>query len=226
MRYPQPRGLRAKLTERLKAKVRLWVDGHQMTYFDSPEGVRVEWEHPSYPTMRVLQSVEDDGEPVRVGKYSGIHYTTVVIPGGAHHADWVSTLHGHVEEGKWVDTPGAIHSNGPVVFGSDVFVGFEAVVMSGVTVGDGAMVATRSVVVKDVEPYSIVGGNPAKHIRYRFDEPTRRALLRIRWWDWSTEKVAAHKHQIHSPDVTAFVADHDPELGEPSCSLCADSTSW
>ncbi|MDN5894342.1 MAG: CatB-related O-acetyltransferase [Nocardioides sp.] len=223
MKYPQPQGLRAKLTEKLKAKARQWVNGHQMTYFDSPEGARIDWSYPSYPTMRVLQSVENDGEPVQVGKYSGIHYTTVVIPGGLHHIDWVSTVHGHVEDGEWVDTPGAIHSNGPVVFGNDVFVAYEAVITSGVTVGDGAIVATRAVVVKDVEPFSIVGGNPARHIRYRFDEPTREALLRIRWWDWSTGKVAAHKDQIHSPEVAAFVAGHDPRLGTPSCPLCAQS---
>lgn len=221
MKYPQPRGLRAKLTEKLKSKVRLWVDGHQITYFDSPEGVRMDWDHPSYPTMRVLQSVPEDGERITVGKYTGIHYTTVVIPGGLHHVDWVSTQHAHIEDGEWVTTPGAIHDNGPVVIGNDVFVAFEAVITSGVTVGDGAIIATRAVVIKDVEPYSIVGGNPARHIRYRFDEPTRAALLRIKWWDWSTDKVAAHKHLIHSDRVAEFVAGHDPERGQPSCEVCA-----
>lgn len=220
MRYPQPHGLRAKLREKLRARVRAWVDGHQMTYFDSPEGVRAEWDYPTYPTMKVLQSVEDDGEPIRVGKYSGIHYTTVFIPGGMHHIDWVASLHGHVEDGEWVNVPGAIHSNGPITVGNDVFVAFEALVTSGVTIGDGAVVASRSVVISDVEPYSIVGGNPAKHIRYRFDEPTREALLRIRWWDWPVEQVTAHADQIHSPDVAGFVARHDPDVAGRSCEVC------
>src|SRR3546814_3663231 len=116
----------------------------------------MDWDYPSYPSMRVLQSVKDDGERIKVGKYTGIHYSAVVIPGGVHHADWVSTVHGHVENGEWVDTPGAIHSNGPVVFGNDVFVAYEAVITSGITVGDGAIIATRAVVVKDVAPYSTV----------------------------------------------------------------------
>ncbi|HEY9563298.1 MAG TPA: CatB-related O-acetyltransferase [Nocardioides sp.] len=221
MIFPQPRTLKERLREKLRAKVRLWAHGHQVTYFDSPEGIRMDWDYPSYPSMRVLQSVKDDGERIKVGKYTGIHYSAVVIPGGVHHADWVSTVHGHVENGEWVDTPGAIHSNGPVVFGNDVFVAYEAVITSGITVGDGAIIATRAVVVKDVAPYSIVGGNPAKHIKYRFDEPTREALLRIKWWDWSTDKVAQHKSLIHSDRVAEFVARHDPALESPKpCEFC------
>ncbi|MDT0202575.1 CatB-related O-acetyltransferase [Nocardioides sp. AE5] len=224
MKYPQPRGLKARLTEKLKARVRQWVDGHQMTYYDSAAGADITWEYPSYPTMRVLKTVPNDGETIRIGKYCGFHYSTLMIPGGVHHADWVSTVHAHVEDGEWVDTPGAIHSNGPIVIGNDVFTAYESIITSGVTIGDGAIVATRAVVVKDVEPYSIVGGNPAKHIRYRFDEPTREALLRIKWWDWSVEKVAAHKSVIHSSDVAGFVAAHDPDLADPApCAFCSSS---
>lgn len=203
----------------MKARVRFWVDGHQIRYFDVP-GQPLIWEFPSYPTVKILEGIPGDAEPVRVGKYTGIHYSTVIIPGGQHHLDWVGTLHAHVENGEWVNHPEAIFSNGPVVIGSDVFVGYQTVIGNNVTIGDGAVVAARSMVVKDVEPYSIVGGNPAKHIRYRFDQPTREALLRIKWWDWSVEKVAAHKDQIHSPDVVEFIAGHDPELGAPSCRLC------
>lgn len=78
------------------------------------------------------------------------------------------------------------------------------------TIGDGAIVAPRSVVIHDVEPYEIVAGNPARHVKWRFDEETRAALLRIRWWDWPEEKVARLRHEIDSPDVTGFVARHDP----------------
>jgi acetyltransferase-like isoleucine patch superfamily enzyme len=184
--------------------------------------VNVDAAYPTYPTMRVIESVPSDRDvPIKVGKYTGIHYTTVILPGGMHHVDWVSTQHTYVDaNGNWVNHPEAIHSKGPVVIGNDVFIAFEAVVTSGVTIGDGAVVATRAVVIKDVEPYSIVGGNPAKHVKYRFDEPTREALLRIKWWDWPVEKVAAHDSQINGPDVAGFVAGHDPALGDPSCELC------
>lgn len=222
MKAQRPRGIRGRLVARMKATVRFWVDGHQMTYFDVP-GQRLAWEYPSYPTVKILQSVPEDGDVVQVGKYTGIHYTTVIIPGGQHHLDWVSTQHVHVVDGHWVNQPDAIHDNGPVIVGNDVFVGFESVISSGVTIGDGAVVAARSMVTKSVEPYAIVGGNPARHIRYRFDEATRAALLRIAWWDWSVEEVARHKDQIHSPDVAGFVARHDPDLGPPSCELCQPS---
>lgn len=134
--------------------------------------------------------------------------------------DWVATGHFHVEEGELVALREAVHSAGPVVIGNDVFIGFEAVIGSGVTIGDGAVVAPRSMVVKSIEPYSVVGGNPARHIRYRFNEQTRLALLRIKWWSWSEEKVAEHKDQIHSANVAGFIARHDPELGPPSCLVC------
>lgn len=223
MQVEAPRGLRGRLTAKLKAKVRLWVNGHQYRYFDTPGDVpALEFDYPSYPSMRVIESVPGDAEvPIRVGKYTGIHYTTTIIPGGLHHFDWVSTQHVYVDEnGLWVNDPDAIHSKGPVVIGNDVFIAFDVLITSGVTIGDGAVVASRAVVIKDVEPYSIVGGNPAKHLRYRFEEPVREALLRIRWWDWSTEKVAAHKAQINSPEVADFVAGHDPALGAPSCPIC------
>ena len=220
---PAPRGLRERLRAKVRERVRFWVDGHQVKHFDGRGHELVQWQYPTYPTMRVLETVPNDGHPIQVGKYSGIHYTTVMIPGGMHHADWVGTLHAHVEDGEWVHLPDAIYDSGPIVIGNDVFVAFEALITSGVTIGDGAIVASRAVVTKDVEPYSIVGGNPAKHIRYRFDEPTREALLRIRWWDWPVEKVAAHKHQIHSPNVAEFVAAHDPQLGTPNCETCTAS---
>jgi virginiamycin A acetyltransferase len=95
------------------------------------------------------------------------------------------------------------------VIGSDVYLGFEALVLSGVTIGDGAIIGARAVVTRDVAPFEVVGGNPAQHIKWRFDEPTRDALLRIRWWDWPHEKVLAHMDEINSPDVAGFIAKHD-----------------
>ena len=76
------------------------------------------------------------------------------------------------------------------MLGNDVWVGYEAVIMSGVTIGNGAIIGTRAVVTKDVPPYTIVGGVPAKPIRKRFDDKTIRALENLRWWDWEREKIA------------------------------------
>lgn len=213
-------GMRAWLAAKAKAKVRLWVDGPEIVHWDDPRQ-RMTWDEPTWPLLRTLESVRGEGAPVHVGAYSGVHYTVVVITGGQHHLDWVSLMHAHDEGGQWVVHEGNVGDHGPVKIGSDCWVGFQAVIMSGITIGHGAAVAACAVVTRDVEPYAVVGGNPAKLIRYRFDEPTRAALLRIAWWDWPKEKVAVHADQIHSEDVSAFVAGHDPQLGSPTCPLCA-----
>jgi len=148
-----------------------------------------------------------------------------IIPGSEHHSDWVGILHGHLVNGQWVRADDAVQVRGPVVIGNDVWVGYEALILSGVTIGDGSIVAARALVRKDVEPYEIVGGNPAKHIGWRFDEPIREALLRIRWWDWSDEKVAAHASQIHTSEVQRFIDGHDPALGAPSARCARDGSS-
>ena len=83
----------------------------------------------------------------------------------------------------------AWENRGNIVLGSDVWIGYEAVLLSGVTIGDGAVVGSRAVVTKDVPPYTIVGGIPARPIRRRFGEETIERLLRLRWWDWPREAI-------------------------------------
>lgn len=89
-------------------------------------------------------------------------------------------------------------NKGDIVIGNDVWIGYEAVIMSGVTIGDGAIIGTRAVVTKDVPPYTIVGGVPAKLIRKRFSEDVISCLLEIRWWDWSKERIAENINAIQS----------------------------
>lgn len=86
--------------------------------------------------------------------------------------------------------PQAWDNKGDIVVGNDVWIGYEAILLSGVTIGDGAIIGTRAVVTQDVPPYTIVGGVPAKPIRRRFDDATIDALLALRWWDWPREKLA------------------------------------
>lgn len=80
-------------------------------------------------------------------------------------------------------------NKGNIVIGNDVWIGYEAVIMAGVHIGDGAIIAARAVVTKDVPPYTIVGGTPAKEIRKRFDAEVIEQLLILKWWDWSTDKI-------------------------------------
>ena len=86
------------------------------------------------------------------------------------------------------------------MIGNDVWIGYEAVVMAGVHIGDGAIIASRAVVTKDVPPYTIVGGTPAKKIRMRFDEDTIAQLQELKWWDWSTDEIAHYLPHIMNGD--------------------------
>ena len=87
---------------------------------------------------------------------------------------------------------------GDIVIGNDVWIGYEAVILAGVTIGDGAVIGSRAVVTKDVPPYTIVGGVPAKTIRRRFDEDTVEELLGLRWWDWPEEVIRENIAAIQS----------------------------
>ena len=90
---------------------------------------------------------------------------------------------------------------GDIIIGNDVWIGYEAVILSGVTIGDGAVIGCRAVVTKDVPPYTIVGGVPAKPIRKRFDEETIKELQKIKWWDWTEEKIAGKIPAIQAGDL-------------------------
>lgn len=92
-------------------------------------------------------------------------------------------------------------NKGDIVIGNDVWIGYEAVILSGVTIGDGAIIGTRAVVTKDVPSYTIVGGVPAKPIRKRFDEETIQKLEEIRWWDWEEERIKKNIQAIQSGDI-------------------------
>ncbi|MCR2033876.1 CatB-related O-acetyltransferase [Anaerofustis stercorihominis] len=92
-------------------------------------------------------------------------------------------------------------NKGDIVIGNDVWIGYEAVIMAGVKIGDGALIGTRAVVTKDVEPYTIVGGVPAKPINKRFNDETINAMLEIKWWDWDKDKIRNNIEEIKSGNV-------------------------
>lgn len=92
-------------------------------------------------------------------------------------------------------------NKGDIMIGNDVWIGYEAVILAGVMIGDGAIIGTRAVVTKDVPPYTIVGGVPAKPIKKRFDDETIAQLLRLKWWDWSEEKIAQNIQVIKSGHI-------------------------
>ena len=105
-------------------------------------------------------------------------------------------------------------NKGDIIIGNDVWIGYEAVIFSGVTIGDGAIIGSRAVVTKDVPPYTIVGGVPARPIRKRFDEATIEKLIRLRWWDWSENKIKDNIAAIQSGCIQQLERN-----GEGKCQL-------
>ena len=97
-------------------------------------------------------------------------------------------------------------NKGDIVIGNDVWIGYEAVILAGVSIGDGAVIGARAVVTKDVPPYTIVGGVPAKPIRRRFPDETIASLQKLRWWDWPEEKIQRHIKDIQSGSIKNITA--------------------
>lgn len=91
------------------------------------------------------------------------------------------------------------------MIGSDVWIGYEAVILSGVKIGDGAIIGARAVVTRDVEPYAIVGGVPARLIRKRFSDDTIDTLMKLRWWDWPHERIKRNIAAIQTGDIDKLV---------------------
>jgi len=96
-------------------------------------------------------------------------------------------------------------SKGDIIIGNDVWIGYQSLILSGVNIGNGAIVGARSVVTKDVPAYSIVGGNPAKHIKWRFEQNIIAVLQQIAWWDWNDEKVLEALPFLLSSDIQVFL---------------------
>lgn len=141
------------------------------------------------------------GDKLIIGKFCMIASDVTFIMNGGNHLMDATTAYPfaifggtwqHAMEGK------SYPSKGDTTIGNDVWIGHDATIMSGVKIGDGAIIATKAVVTKDVEPYTIVGGNPAKPIKKRFSEATISKLLQLKWWDWDIKKITKDIEKLTS----------------------------
>lgn len=132
--------------------------------------------------------------------------------------DYLSVFQGCVSEFKDIPFPKKIKRKGQIIIENDVWIGHGAMIMSGVTIHNGAVVAANSVVTKDVPPYAVVGGNPAKVIKYRFSGETIEKLLKISWWNWTYDEISAHRSDLLLP-VEQFAEKYYEEAETRFCEI-------
>jgi acetyltransferase-like isoleucine patch superfamily enzyme len=147
----------------------------------------------------------DEGTKLIIGKFCSIAQGVVVFLGANHRVDWFSTYpFGHIHETtfpKVKKNHGHPATKGDVIIGNDVWIATNAVIMSGVKIGDGAVIGAYSIVTKDVPPYTIVAGNPAKQIRKRFSDDVINKLLELKWWDKPESEINEISHILCSNDI-------------------------
>jgi virginiamycin A acetyltransferase len=182
----------------------------EYTYYDDPVD-------PEGFERNVLYHFPFIGDKLVIGKFCAIARDVRFIMNGANHKmSGISTYPFQIFGNGWekvMPKPGDLPYKGDTVIGNDVWIGYEALIMPGVKIGDGAIVSSRSVVVSDVPAYTIVGGNPAKPIKQRFAANVVTRLESLAWWDWPIETIAQHLDVIVSGDVDALsrVAPHGPD---------------
>lgn len=159
----------------------------------------------TYGSPTVHNYNDSTAQTIRIGAFCSIADDVEFLPGGNHRTDTVTTfpLRNLLAAGTDYDMS---ENKGNVDVGNDVWIGRGARIVGAVKIGNGAVVAAYSVVVKDVAAYSIVAGHPAQHRRFRLDEALIPALERIAWWDWNDEMIQAKADEIRSDDVAGFVA--------------------
>jgi len=148
--------------------------------------------------LKITSFPGDEPQRITIGNYSSIAGNIEFIIGGNHRTDCISTFP--------FPEAGGPFSRGPIVIGSDVWIGRNALVLSGVRIGHGAVVGAGSIVTRNVRPYAVVAGNPAREHRRRFSDSQIEALLAIEWWNWPQQEVRSLGPLLASDDVEALIS--------------------
>ena len=169
------------------------------TYYD-------DLENPENFEKNVLYHFDFIGDKLVIGKFCTIASDVKFIMNGANHPlNYFTTYPFAIFGHAWENTMSLEgECKGDIIIGNDVWLGYNALIMPGANVGDGSIIAANSVVTKDVKPYTIVGGNPAKLIRKRFPDQVINLMLEVRWWHWSIEKITKNIGILCSDDIQAL----------------------
>lgn len=146
-----------------------------------------------------------EGATFKIGAFCSIAPGVKIFLGGEHRIDWVTTYPFNMMWKNAQQFTGHPKTKGDVIVGNDVWIGSEAVIMSGVQIGDGAVVGARAVVTKDIEPYAIYAGNPARLIKKRFDDTTIESLLELAWWHLNDSDIEQLLPTLLNSDIEAFI---------------------
>lgn len=156
-----------------------------------------------------------EGATLHIGKFCSIADEVVIFLGGEHRVDWITT---YPFSTLWLEGkgfPGHPRTKGDVSIGNDVWIGYGAIILSGVNIGHGAVIGAGSVVASNVRPYEIVAGNPARHVRFRFSDMVIDRLCRVAWWDWPESKIEATLPFLLSGNVAEFLNACDQVADQP-----------
>ena len=145
-----------------------------------------------------------------IGNYTSIADGVKVFLGGEHRIDWVTTFPFNVLWESARKQKGHPKTKGNVHIGNDVWIGTEALISSGVTIGDGAVVGARAMVTRDVAPYAVVAGNPARVVKFRFDAQVVERLIELKWWDWHEREIEKAMPELLNNQIQLFLekAEH------------------
>jgi virginiamycin A acetyltransferase len=174
----------------------------EYTYYDDPDGPEL------FEAKCVLYHFPFVGDRLVIGKFCALARGVRFIMNGANHKiSGISTYPFFIFGNGWetvMPQPGDLPYKGDTVIGNDVWLGYDVLVMPGIKIGDGAIVAASAVVTKDVPPYAVVGGNPAQVVKQRFSDEVVAELLAIRWWDWPVDKITRNLPAIVGADLSAL----------------------
>lgn len=157
------------------------------------------------PAPTVFADAWNPQATLRIGKFCSIAQDVNILLGTEHRKDWVTTYPFPWILDEFGEIKGYRATKGSVTIGNDVWIGMDVLILDGVSIADGAVIGAGSVVTKNVEPYAIVGGNPARIIGKRFDQGTIDKLLKIKWWDWSMERIRENMHLLMSNRIEEFI---------------------
>jgi len=198
-----------------KSSIKLYMDWQHFKVrlkkkrdIDDPKRLRAR-----YPQFQIGKgsygnpTIHSWGEGTRlwIGAYCSIADGVQIFLGGEHRTDWITAYPFSTFWEAAKQIAGHPYSKGDVVIGNDVWIGTEAFILSGVKIGDGAVIGARTVVTKDVPPYAIVAGNPARVVKMRFDDETVARLLAIQWWTWDNTRIEKALPLLLNSDMEAFL---------------------